>query len=319
VNIAYLSDVPIFGLIPENVVNLRADVSWAKTLGLFSVPLDSVFDNIDFLNSFDVVIINYPKDDEQMLQYCSQVFDVLTCKKGFIQHGGHDHFMNWSCKTQLLFINLLKRSDFFVYTNAEDLHKFQLLAPKTRMVFLPTDLDAQVVTLLDTRDRQDAVMLSGNMTPWYAGTYSLLVAEKFGLPITIPEMGRRQKDEKEFVRQFVSVPVKHLTYLQWNDWFVELSKHKYAVNMMPVAACGSFTVACAALGIPCIGRKHLTAQAKCFPDLCVDESFAGIDEKVKYAQEHYDEISRYAKEQFKKYFERQVVAEFVLKQFESLR
>jgi len=227
--------------------------------------------------------------------------------------------MNWSTASQACYIRTLRDSDFFVVTNDDDIEKFRLLAPDTKIIFLPTDLDKKAVEALDTKDREDQVMIGGNLTPWYAGTLSVLVAEKFGLPITMPSMGRKRVDEEEIIKGLVKQPITYIPYLPWSTWFRELSRHKYAVNLMPVAACGSFVVACAALGIPCIGRSHVTAQRECFPQLCIDEDYLDIDKKVLLAQREYTKISSFAKTQFKKYFERQSVRDFVFEQFKSLK
>lgn len=318
--IAYLSDLNMFGKVDEQELNLRADISWMKTLDMFHYPLPLAVHKLDEIDQFDIVIINYPKEMPlERMEFIKYIVSMLShAKVGLIQHGGHDHFMNWDVATQTMYLDTLQNSDFFVYTNKADEGKYRLLAPAIRLVYVPTDLDKNVVASLASNKSSNAVFIGGNMTPWYAGTYSLLVAKKFHMPITMPSMGRRQKDEEKLVPTLFDGDITYLPYLNWTEWINELSKHKYAVNMMPVAACGSFAVACAALGIPCIGRSHVTAQQVCFPKLCIDEEFNDIDKIVAYAQEHREEISKYAREQYEKYFERQVVKDYVYKQFMEL-
>lgn len=320
--IAYISDLEEYsGYLPDDFPHLRADVSWVKTLNLCHFPFSYAVHHIDELEAFDMVIINYPKaKDGYMTTYVPLIMSMLNKpKKGLIQHGGYDFFMEWKAETQSAFIENVRNSDFFIITNDVDRQVFGLVAGDVPILYLATDLDDAFVQEFKSEKKQDAVMLSGNMTQWYGGTFSLLVAEKFGVPITVPWMGKHHDDERDFVPGMVGVPVNYLPYQRWKEWLNILSQHKYAVNMMPVAACGSFTVACAALGIPCIGREHITAQRVCFPDLCVDNTFDGIDEKIKYIKENYDLISKKAREAFLKHFERNVVKKQFYDQLEKLK
>jgi hypothetical protein len=308
------------GKIPEEMIDLRADISWMKTLDLTHFPFRYIINHIDELEAFDYVILNYPKDNNGfMLDVIPYIFDMVKKPKvGIVQHGGYDYFMDWNMETQVAYKNLIRRAKFFVITNEIDNNHFKLLARDTPILFLKTDLDDAVVQQIDTKNRQDRVMISGNMTRWYGGTMSLLLAEKFGVPITVPTMGRRQPDEETFAKEMVDVPVIYLPYSNWIQWFKVLSTHKYAVNMMPVAACGSFSVACAALGIPCIGRKHITAQNICFPELSIDENYENIDDKITLIKTDYDRLSKYAREQYLKHFERKVVKEHFYEQLERV-
>jgi hypothetical protein len=69
----------------------------------------------------------------------------------------------------------------------------------------------------------------------------------------------------------------HLPYMNWRQWFLELNKRKYGVNLMRTFAAGSFTLACARLKIPCIGWGRIDetnpegtdTQRILFPELTI--------------------------------------------------
>ena len=50
----------------------------------------------------------------------------------------------------------------------------------------------------------------------------------------------------------------------------QLATFKYAVNMMPTVAAGTFSMNCAYFGIPCIGNEKVDTQNTLFPELAVD-------------------------------------------------
>ena len=56
----------------------------------------------------------------------------------------------------------------------------------------------------------------------------------------------------------------------WYEWLSNLAGIYLYLHPMPAASAGRDTIACAALGIPVVGNKHLDAQMHLFPDLAVD-------------------------------------------------
>jgi len=92
----------------------------------------------------------------------------------------------------------------------------------------------------------------------------------------------------------------------WTDWMKQLSSFKYAVHLMPTIAAGTFSLNCAYFGIPCIGNEKVDTQRLCHPDLAVDvediEKAAMLAERLRDDEEFYEECSRVAKENYKKYY-----------------
>jgi hypothetical protein len=75
---------------------------------------------------------------------------------------------------------------------------------------------------------------------------------------------------------------------------------------MPTIAAGTFSLNCAYFGIPCIGNEKVDTQRLCHPDLAVDvediEKAAMLAERLRDDEEFYEECSRVAKENYKKYY-----------------
>lgn len=322
--IAYMSDSNLRGQVVLNEINLHTDIAWMKAYALTSFHLseETVEKEIERIDEhYDFLFINYPKErNGEMNKLIPNIISrIKKVKVGLIQHGGYDYFMTWNTKTQNNYIKNIKNSDFFVYTNLNDYNAFKLLAGDIPLIYMPTTLDDAIVNHLNTNNKTDKVIIGGNMTPWYAGTFSLLASDKLNVPITIPYMGRRQHDEKEHVQNIVKNNVEFLEFMPWFEWFKLLSTHKYAVTFMPVAACGSFIVACAALGIPCLGREHITAQKECFPDLCINDNFDDIEKKIELMKTDYDRISKYARKMFLKKFEDVETKKILYKQLNDIR
>lgn len=277
---------------------------------------------LEQLNNHDIIIINYPKEREEVIE---KVFaSTLGMKQrwpnkkiGLIQHGGYDYFMNWSAKLQAQFITLIRSLDFFIATNENDVNFYKGLFPEGNIIYFKTPIDIELIDSLKNEEKEDRVYVGGNMTPWYAGTASLLMADRLGIPISMPGMGKRQKDEN-VIKAILNNELTINDYQPWHEWVQCLSKHKYAIHMMPVAGCGSFHVTCAVLGIPCIGRKHVSTQEKCFPKLCVDETFSNIQEVLNEIQNNYEELSKYARKKAEEEFSFKAIRKFMENEFDGL-
>ena len=142
---------------------------------------------------------------------------------------------------------------------------------------------------------QSGVMIGGNMTSWYGGFDSMVIAQEFEEKIYAPSMGRKIKREEE-------LDINHLPYMNWTQWIYELRKVKYAVHLMRTHAAGTFALNCAYLGIPCIGYEGLDTQEICHPyttvklgDLIEAKKIA---KKLRNDQEFYIYCSKFIKEKY---------------------
>jgi hypothetical protein len=79
----------------------------------------------------------------------------------------------------------------------------------------------------------------------------------------------------------------------------QLSNFKYAVNLMPTVAAGTFSMNCAYWGIPCIGNIDMDTQATLFPSLSVDindiDSAVSLATHVRNNMEFYNTKSEEAR------------------------
>jgi hypothetical protein len=86
----------------------------------------------------------------------------------------------------------------------------------------------------------------------------------------------------------------------------QLSTFKYAIHLMPTVAAGTFSLNCAYFGIPCIGNQRVDTQRLCHPALSVDvndlESARKLAIRLRDDHDFYDECSKTALENYKKYY-----------------
>jgi len=79
---------------------------------------------------------------------------------------------------------------------------------------------------------------------------------------------------------------------------------------MPTIAAGTFSLNCAYFGIPCIGNEKVDTQRLCHPDLAVDvedvERAVMLAERLKNDEAFYQECSRVARENYKKYYNQEL-------------
>lgn len=80
----------------------------------------------------------------------------------------------------------------------------------------------------------------------------------------------------------------------WFEWLMQITKIYVYLHPMPAASAGRDTIACAALGIPVVGNKHLDAQRHLFPDLAVDpydaRSMEHLVTELLYDRAFYDRV-----------------------------
>jgi hypothetical protein len=82
----------------------------------------------------------------------------------------------------------------------------------------------------------------------------------------------------------------------------QLSTFKYAVNLMPTIAAGTFSLNCAYYGIPCVGNEKVDTQLAFFPDLSVDvhDVFQARHQAILLLnKDYYEGASYHAKKTFK--------------------
>ena len=91
----------------------------------------------------------------------------------------------------------------------------------------------------------------------------------------------------------------------WDEWIMQMTKLYVYLHPMPAASAGRDTIACAALGVPVVGNKHLDAQMHLFPELAVDpydaRSMEQLVTELLYDRTFYDRVREKAMKSVKFY------------------
>ncbi len=153
-------------------------------------------------------------------------------------------------------------------------------------------------TCQSTWTPENKAIIGGNFCHWYGGFQSYITATEFNCPIFVPASHCKRSGEEQ-------VPnLNHLNWALWTEWMSQLSKFKYAVNLMPTIAAGTFSLNCAYFGIPCIGNEKVDTQIELFPELSIDVNDVhmarGLALQLRENTEFYNHCSYYAKSTVRK-------------------
>lgn len=126
------------------------------------------------------------------------------------------------------------------------------------------------------------------------GFVGMAVASKVSDKITQVTRSVYNDDREDVMCQRFDVWPNVTRQTGWIDWMKQLSKIYIYLHPMPAASAGRDTIACAALGIPVVGNKHLDAQMHLFPDLAVDvydaRSMEHLVTELLYDRTFYDRV-----------------------------
>ena len=299
--VLWLSENGFTGKYPKDFDNIRTDVAWCIASDGYHVPIGHLEEAaIDF----DIGIIILPKREELLQQLV--VWDLISkmrtkCKKiGVMQEGPHWYFQDYDVSLQSWFHQTISQMDFILCHNEWD--KLYYQGAYSKPVYVNRSLMIEDGIETDNLyDKEDKVIIGGNMVRWYGGWDSYLIASTFDLPMYAPKMGRMKPEENQINE------ISHIPYVNWQQWIRLLSQFKYAVHLMPTVAAGTFSLNCAYHGIPCIGNIQLDTQRYCFPGTSVEigdmKSAVRIAERLKNDEYFYNNESNYAKEVYEHRFD----------------
>ena len=308
---AFLSESHFQGKVPLNHPNMRTEMAWQAALQSDHFNIHQY----EQVKGYDVVFIIFPKatvklntvglemttpgEDKDIAIYSS---DVVACLKKnnqlvcAVQEGPSWFFNEYDMVTQFNFYNQLADCDIIFAHNEYDTHFYKGLFPRTRVKTIPTLMIVNNDTCPFTAAPENKAIIGGNFCRWYGGFQSYLVATEFQCPIYVPASHCKRPGEEK-------VPeLHHLPWVFWTKWMGQLSTFKYAVNMMPTVAAGTFSLNCAYFGIPCIGNEKVDTQLEFFPDLSVDvhDVFQARHQAILLLnKDYYEGASHHAKKQFK--------------------
>lgn len=256
-NIAFFTENPFYGKLTRTQGG-RTDANWLIALNATNIGF-----NFEPKENYDVGIIIVPKKDPNKAFEFFRNYHSCCQKWAVMQEGPNWMWQDYELPKQFEYLTLLDQVDLIFCHNEQDQSYFQGLFPNQRVETFPSVLIEDSIPEIPYENRSGSI-ISGNMCSWYGGMDSFIVGQILSDLVYAPSMGRKVQGE-ELIQGLT-----HLPYLTWQQWFLELNKRKYGVNLMRTFAAGSFSLACARLKIPCIGFKPLDPQRICFPELTVD-------------------------------------------------
>lgn len=308
---AFLTEMGFSGTIPPNHNNMRTEFAW-----MYALKADH-FNIYDYSNvhGYDVVFIIFPKATVKLNTVGIEMTtpgvdkdigiysrDIVACLKKSnqlvcaVQEGPAWFFNEYDLVNQFNFYNQLSECDIIFAHNEYDTHFYKGLFPQTRIKVIPTLMIVNNDTCPFVAAPESKTIIGGNFARWYGGFQSYLVATEFQCPIYVPASHCKRKGEEQ-------VPnLHHLPWVFWTKWMEQLSTFKYAVNLMPTIAAGTFSLNCAYYGIPCVGNEKVDTQLAFFPDLSVDvhDVFQARHQAILLLnKDYYEGASHHAKKTFK--------------------
>lgn len=276
---AFLTEMGFTGKTPETHNNMRTEFAWMCTLQSDHFNIHQ-FENV---KGYDVVFIIFPKatvklntvgvemlhstPDKDISIYTKPVVETLkknNAKVCVVQEGPAWFFNEYDMVTQFNFYNQLAEADIIFAHNEYDTHFYKGLFPTTKVCVIPTHMIVNDTTCPFAPQPEEKAIIGGNFCRWYGGFQSYITATEFNCPIYVPASHCKRPGEEQ-------VPnLHHLPWVFWTQWMGQLSTFKYAVNLMPTVAAGTFSLNCAYFGIPCIGNVNVDTQNTFFPELSFD-------------------------------------------------
>jgi len=309
--IAFLKEMGFEGKIPSDHPNMRTEFAWMHALDADHFCIH----NFAKVHDYDHVFAIFPKGrvyldacGSQLVNDRNPISDLLikeptdklklsNKKVYFVQEGPHWLWNDYDMVDQVRFFNMIVACDGIFAHNEHDTKYYKGVFPSVPVHVIPTLLIDSIVQNIEPV-REDKVIIGGNFARWYGGMESFTVAQRLQVPI----WGQTSHAMREGEDQLIN----HLPRVYWTDWMKQLSSFKYAVHLMPTIAAGTFSLNCAYFGIPCIGNEKVDTQRLCHPELSVDvedvEKAAMLAERLRDDKEFYQECSRTAKENYKKYY-----------------
>jgi hypothetical protein len=314
-DVAFLTEMGFEGKIPSNHSNMRTEFAWMHALDADHRHIHHFRE----VKGYDHVFVIFPKGRVYLDACGSKLVDQVNPVSGLlssniveelkqhnkkvyiVQEGPHWWWNDYEMVDQIQFYNMLISSDGIFAHNQHDVKYYKGMFPSVPVHVIPTLMIDTIVEDIQPI-REEKVIIGGNFARWYGGMESFTVAQRFEVPI----WGQTSHAMREGEDQLVN----HLPRVMWTDWMKQLSSFKYAVHLMPTIAAGTFSLNCAYFGIPCIGNEKVDTQRLCHPDLAVDvedvEKAAILAERLKNDKSFYEECSKTAKENYKKYYNKEL-------------
>ena len=302
--IVFFTEMGWEGKVPRDHTNMRTEFAWMCALNADHCNINSTPGK-----KYDLGIVVIPKK--------ITMFDInklrLHCDKlAVMQEGPNWGWQDYPLEGQIWYYNTLLSADIIYTHNKSDQKYYKGLTNHPDVRIMPSLMIEDSIQL-QLEYEQSGVMIGGNMTSWYGGFDSMMVAQEFKEKIYAPSMGRKIEREEE-------LDINHLPYMNWTQWIYELRKVKYAVHLMRTHAAGTFALNCAYLGIPCIGYEGLDTQEICHPDTTVAlgdlKKAREIAKELRNNEKFYLYCSNITKQKYKEHYHENIFNNTFQKQFE---
>ena len=285
--IAFFTEMDFRGKISRSHTNMRVEFAWMCALDATHYPLGSVPEE-----NYDLAMVLNSKTKSSLLNI--QELKAKCSVVSILQEGPCWGWQDYPLEQQINYYNNLITADIIYTHNKSDQKYYKGLTNHPDVRVLPSlMIEDSIQPQLEYE--QSGVMIGGNMTSWYGGFDSMVVAQEFEEKIYAPSMGRKIEREEE-------LDITHLPYMNWQQWIYELRKVKYGVHLMRTHAAGTFALNCAYLGIPCIGYEGLDTQEICHPDTTVKlgdlKKARDIAKELRNNEEFYIYCSKLTKEKY---------------------
>jgi len=301
--IAFFTEMNFVGKIPRNHNNMRTEFAWMCALEADHWNIQAKPDK-----KYDLGIVIIPKKNpmlqlESIRSYCDKI--------AVMQEGPNWYWQDYPLEQQIWYYNILISADIIYTHNKSDQKYYKGLTDHPDVRVMPSlMIEDSIPKNMDCP--RAGVMIGGNMTSWYGGFDSMLIAQEFGEKIYAPSMGRKIDREEE-------LDITHLPYMNWLTWIQQLNNHKYAVHLMRTHAAGTFALNCAYLGIPCIGYEGLDTQEVCHPNTTVKlgdlKKAREIAKELRNNEKFYLYCSNLTKEKYKQHYHENIFNTTFKKQF----
>lgn len=301
--IAFFTEMNFVGKIPRNHNNMRTEFAWMCALETDHWNIQAKPDK-----KYDLGIVIIPKKNpmlqlESIRSYCDKI--------AVMQEGPNWYWQDYPLEQQIWYYNILISADIIYTHNKSDQKYYKGLTDHPDVRVMPSlMIEDSIPKNMDCP--RAGVMIGGNMTSWYGGFDSMMIAQEFGEKIYAPSMGRKIDREEE-------LDITHLPYMNWLTWIQQLNNHKYAVHLMRTHAAGTFALNCAYLGIPCIGYEGLDTQEVCHPDTTVKlgdlKKAREIAKDLRNNEKFYLYCSNLTKEKYKQHYHENIFNTTFKKQF----
>ena len=202
-NIAFFTEMNFTGKIPRDHTNMRTEFAWMCALEADHWNINDMPDK-----SYDLGIVIIPKNNP--------MFELSKCrtycnKVAVMQEGPNWLWQDYSLEQQIWYYNTLISADIIYTHNKSDQQYYKGLTNHPDVRVMPSLMIEDLIHKNIDRPR-NGVMIGGNMTSWYGGFDSYIIAQQYNSDVSIPSMGRRIQGEEQMEN------LNHLPYMEWVNW-----------------------------------------------------------------------------------------------------